>query len=454
MSANQPEKKTNGFWLQIMTLEVALITGGLLYLGNSPTFRKNLQGGIQNPRGNQGAPVQKQHPRGDSTLDSAPLSDEKQMVRADQKTEPSTRDPQKEDGWVLELAAHEKGANQEAKQHPSRGPSKNSFRALTVPHSTKTRTKASGHPTIPELTIENDGLRDLKKGRPGRAIPYFTHKLMQTGEDPTSYFYRALAYEQLALSENARSDYNRAMEMDPDQALYPFYLATLEFRQKNFQKAASLFQEAAHIDPLLAEAHLNAGISLEKQKEFHLATTEYRRAIQKKESLQDAHVHLIENLLHTERPLDALAAMEQARTQISESADLDYLEGEIYRSLADNEMAVIFYKRALSKNQEHSDAWNQLALVLKQMGRWEESRLASRMIDSREKSTRAPEFDGASSPENPSDHTMQASRLEPEFERVQTGGSVEQLDAVLAHPGPIPQEKLVATEEEVQDPDR
>ncbi len=97
---------------------------------------------------------------------------------------------------------------------------------------------------------------------------------------PEAYYNRGSIYYTQGNFTQALSDYNRAIEINPDYAEAYNNRGSIFARQGNFTQAIADFNKAIEIMPDYASAYINHGLVYEKQGNFTQALSDYNRAIE------------------------------------------------------------------------------------------------------------------------------------------------------------------------------
>lgn len=76
------------------------------------------------------------------------------------------------------------------------------------------------------------------------AITWFTRSMELDPKNPETYFQRAVAFEMMDRLEEAVSDYQAALQIQPDYYLCLEYLAKLHEKKGDYQQALEVYQQA------------------------------------------------------------------------------------------------------------------------------------------------------------------------------------------------------------------
>lgn len=108
--------------------------------------------------------------------------------------------------------------------------------------------------------LYNLGLLLARRGDYEAAIRYFERAATVKPEDPEAVYNQGVALEKLQRLEEASVSYREAIARDPEHASALFNLATLHFRQRDFEAAIHYYGRVLDVEPgdLQARQNLNA----------------------------------------------------------------------------------------------------------------------------------------------------------------------------------------------------
>jgi tetratricopeptide (TPR) repeat protein len=195
--------------------------------------------------------------------------------------------------------------------------------------------------------------------------------------DEASRFTLAMAYIEVNHRDWARPELEKLAHLNPQNALYPYWLSRLDYDGQKFTAAVANAQKAIALDPSFMKAYDNLGLDYEALGKYEQAIQAYQEAIRLnrlklpsspwpllnlgallvklgrleeaenylKESLQDdprfPQAHYQMGLLLEKRNKDAEATreLEQAAALNPSYAEPYYVLGKIYRRKGDEEGA-------------------------------------------------------------------------------------------------------------------
>ena len=118
------------------------------------------------------------------------------------------------------------------------------------------------------------------------AIVRFTAALSQTAEDVPAlskgvvYFYRGLAYSAKGNYDLAIQDYNKALELDPNDVKAYNNRGFVHGRQCNYDLAIQDYNKALELDPKSAVVYTNHGIAYSYKGDYDRAIQDYNKALE------------------------------------------------------------------------------------------------------------------------------------------------------------------------------
>jgi len=126
----------------------------------------------------------------------------------------------------------------------------------------------------------NRGVAYAKQGKYAVAISNFDKAIELDPDDADTYFNRGNAYDELGQSTKAFSDYNKAIQLNPRQPLAYYNRGTAYRDLEQYERALLDFTEAIKLNPKFAEAYLNRGIVYEHLGQPNKATADFSRAFE------------------------------------------------------------------------------------------------------------------------------------------------------------------------------
>lgn len=171
----------------------------------------------------------------------------------------------------------------------------------------------------------------------------------------------------------ARDLYQEICHLDKENADVWLVLGALNGQLGDPASAELCARKAIALNPNMANAHLNLGISLREQRKITQATEAFRTAIKLKPDYAAAH-NAIAHAFAVQR--QGSAAEQHFRRAVALNpgfADAHNNLGNILRANSRNDEAIASYRKAVEVQPNHIDAMLNLASLLAMMTRIEES---------------------------------------------------------------------------------
>jgi tetratricopeptide (TPR) repeat protein len=175
-------------------------------------------------------------------------------------------------------------------------------------------TQEKEDPLAPLLRQANDAIDKMDFAA---ALDPLQKYIAQRADEPYPHFQLGYAYAGLKRLEDAKSEFSRAIALDPKMAAAQLNLG-LVLIDSDPAAAAEAFRQAAELQPTESRPRFLAGFSLEHAGKFPEAIEQYRAALALSPKDYEAHFALGRVLL---RSNDAAGAEEQFRAAIASRGD-------------------------------------------------------------------------------------------------------------------------------------
>ena len=137
----------------------------------------------------------------------------------------------------------------------------------------------AGEDIDPDARIIDEIYEALDRGAPERALARARHTMESAVEDdPVIHFLAGLALLELERPAEARTELERAVELDPEDAEFRARLALASFRCCRFDEAERQAQLAVEADAKLPESHWVQALVLERRGRWEDADRGFARA--------------------------------------------------------------------------------------------------------------------------------------------------------------------------------
>lgn len=105
------------------------------------------------------------------------------------------------------------------------------------------------------------------------------------------FYYRAIAKANLDLDQEARLDYNRAIEANPTKAIYYYQRGLASFNLNDFDLAEKDFLKSIDLGKIDAHIYLKLGFIKEQSKDLRSAIAYYNQAIEHNVKYAEAYYY-------------------------------------------------------------------------------------------------------------------------------------------------------------------
>jgi tetratricopeptide (TPR) repeat protein len=144
------------------------------------------------------------------------------------------------------------------------------------------------HPNV-ATCLNNLVLLYEAQGKYSEAEPFYK-RLLEIGVDfkeaqfirpiDVNYTYRGISHLENEQIDDAISDFNKAIELNPGFAAGYVYRGIAHYKQGRFDKAISDYNKAIEINPEYAEAYLGRGIAYDEKSQYDQAFADFNKAIE------------------------------------------------------------------------------------------------------------------------------------------------------------------------------
>ena len=189
------------------------------------------------------------------------------------------------------------------------------------------------------------------------------------GRDAMAAFASAEKSAQAGRVQDARTIYERVLELNPDYVPALSRLGGQLIQLGEPDRAMTLLRRAATIDPLHAYTQNNLGLALNGQGDYPSAERHLRAAIDLDPYMVDAHINLAEALVRSERPQEAVQSLRNALTVDADHLAARYRLGKLLAALDQFDRAAAEYERILKSDPALVEIRMELAALLEAQGR-------------------------------------------------------------------------------------
>ncbi|MCB1306642.1 MAG: tetratricopeptide repeat protein [Leptospiraceae bacterium] len=214
--------------------------------------------------------------------------------------------------------------------------------------------------------LEN-GKDAYRRGAYEQARSDFARAIQQQPDHARAHYYAGRTLEKLKNYDEALQSYDRAAQLDPQFESPLFYAGQLYYQKARFGEAARSFGRALEINPGLKEARYNLAVSLAKNGERDDAIRAYRELLNQDANHWQAALNLAVLLKQTNRTEEALRLLGDAIQRFPQKAELHYQVGEIAGQRGEFDRALVHYDRTLQLQPDHFDAAFNRALAIQKL---------------------------------------------------------------------------------------
>jgi tetratricopeptide (TPR) repeat protein len=181
-----------------------------------------------------------------------------------------------------------------------------------------------------------------------------------------------LAYIALHRGEWARPELEKLMRDDPDNAIFPYWLARIDYDERRYADAISRFKQSVKLDPNFAKGYDNLGLSLEANGELEGAMAAYEKAAQLNRQSSSPSpwppVNFGALLLRTGREKEAEAPLLEALKYDSNNVEAHYRLGLTYDKQGRAEQAIAELRKASELDPAFADPFYALGRIYRSLG--------------------------------------------------------------------------------------
>lgn len=157
-----------------------------------------------------------------------------------------------------------------------------------------------------------------------------------------------ILYARTGKGEKAEEHYKALVALDPSQFPEAYYnYGVLLVQEGKFDEAEKAFRKTLAITPSNDSAHNNLGYLLERQGKLDEAASEYKKAIEANPSSRQAHFKLGRILVNQQHYAEAIEQLQQTLTPVDEDTPtFTYALGAAYGRAGDQAQALHYLEQA------------------------------------------------------------------------------------------------------------
>jgi tetratricopeptide (TPR) repeat protein len=217
------------------------------------------------------------------------------------------------------------------------------------------------------------GLQAVRQGRFAAAIEALDRAV---GLDPSQampHHYLATSHRALGQQEQAAHHFHQVVCLKPElpEAHNNWGIALAQLKRRD--EALAVFAQAVRLKPEYAEAHNNWGNTLVEHGQLDQAVEHFQEALRIHPQYPEAHNNLGLTLARLGRGDEAVTAIQKAVKLVPTYAEAHHNLGNLYRDRGSLQEALGCYRQVLKLRADHRDARQQLAVTLTRLGQLEEA---------------------------------------------------------------------------------
>lgn len=204
------------------------------------------------------------------------------------------------------------------------------------------------------------GWDDYSKGNYEEAVSSWNKAAEKDKNDPSVYYNRGLAYNQLNDNNKAMADFNTAIELNPDNALYYLERGTIYIIIENFDKAISDLNQAIKLDENNKMAYAYRGYAHFGNQDYNKAIDDFSEAIVSGAEL--SFNYFMRGLAYFQKDTLGVAIIDFNKVIELNPNDEEayYYRGLIYHNEGQYAKAENDYNKALELDPDHIDVLENL----------------------------------------------------------------------------------------------
>ncbi|MGA1840177.1 MAG: tetratricopeptide repeat protein [bacterium] len=183
---------------------------------------------------------------------------------------------------------------------------------------------------------------------------------------------RGVSYIYLGFYDRARKEFQKILEINPENASALFYLASIEERTGNLEEAERIFKRLLTISPDYLDVHNHLGVIYHKKGDLDMALREFELALEQAEYSEVYYNLSVVSRLKGQQD-KAVKAAHMAIELDPNYADAINQLGQLAFDKGAPEEASKYFLRALRIEPKHLEASNNLGVLYHSQGREEEA---------------------------------------------------------------------------------
>ena len=208
------------------------------------------------------------------------------------------------------------------------------------------------------------------------AIAWKKAEAIASLDDP-SRFSLAMAYLRLNRADWGRDELQRLSQGDPQNPLYLYWLAKLDYDAREYTSAISRLRHVIELDPNMMRAHNNLGLCYDSLGQFEEAVQSFTRAIELNRRQEHPSawppLNLAVSLISLNRLDEAAARLHEALSYNPKFPQAHYQLGLVLEKERKFEEAIAPLQRAIELDPSYPEPHYTLGRIYQRLGKRDEA---------------------------------------------------------------------------------
>ncbi len=202
------------------------------------------------------------------------------------------------------------------------------------------------------------------------ALSSYDKAIQVNPNDANTYHNRGVLYQEHKKWELALADYNKTIQINPNNANSYYNRGVIYYKHKKWELALADYNKAIQINPNYATAYIGRGVLYKEQKKWELALSDYNKAIQINPN--DVYVYGNRGVLYKEQKKWELALADYNKAiQINPNhANAYHNRGVLYNDQKKWELALSDFNKAIQINPNLAQAYYNRGIIYSKHKKW------------------------------------------------------------------------------------
>jgi len=222
--------------------------------------------------------------------------------------------------------------------------------------------------------------------------------------DDRSRFTLAMAYVKLSRRDWARPELEKLVAARPQDPLYLYWLARLDYDAQNYTAAVSRLQKVVELDPTMMRAYDSLGLCYDYLGQSNEAIKNFNRAVElnrvQSKPSPWPHVDLAVSLVSVNQLADAEKHLREALSFDPRLPQAHYQLGRVLEMQGSYQAAVLSLNQAVALDPAYPEPHYLLGRIYHRLGEVQLSKKEIGRFQELKKASEAPSVSGSSPPHN------------------------------------------------------